>query len=166
MIKNCKVVKLERIENIPLWKAYWHRKNEMIDTYHAHNVCVQTLTPSVPQVYSKIPAGKIPRPPDDVHSTGWWQRQSSPMHSMPVEVSQWPKPWDQDMDKNGLLDRTLNEVFLYHGTKHDIVQIISTHGFDERVAVRAAQLRCTQASTHRAFSSSLAADEDHVRTSG
>eukprot|EP01047_Picozoa_sp_COSAG01_P087725 COSAG01_NODE_20315_length_960_cov_0.852497_1_plen_168_part_00 len=139
MIKNCKVVKLERIENVPLWKAYWHRKNEMIDSYHAHNVRVQPLTPSVPQVCRKIPTGKIPGPPDAVKTAGWWQQQSSTIHSMPVEVSQWPKPWDQDMDKNGLLDRTLNEVFLYHGTKHDIVEIIAAHGFDERVAVRLAQ---------------------------
>lgn len=137
-IKNCKVVKLERIENVPLWKAYWHRKNEMIDSYHAHNVRVQPLEPSVPQLYSRIPNGKVPAPPVAVQTAGygWWQRQSSTMDSMPVEVSQWPKPWDQEMDKNGLLDWRLNEVFLYHGTKHGIVQIIAAHGFDERVAVR------------------------------
>lgn len=144
-IKGCKVVKLERIENIPLWKAYWHRKNEMIDTYHAHNVRVTALAPAVPPVYTKIPAGKIPGPPAAVQTAGWWQRQSTTLRSTPVAVPQWPKPWDQEMDKDGLLDRTLNEVFLYHGTKHDILPIIAAHGFDERVAVRWASFRGTQA---------------------
>lgn len=139
-IKRCEVVKLERIENVPLWKAYWHRKNEMVDSYHAHNVRVKPLVPCSPQLHKKIAPGKIPAPPITVHSgkVGWWQQQAAPgtVEAEPVHVSEWPKPWDQKLDKNELLDQTLNEVFLYHGTKHSIVNIIATHGFDERVAVR------------------------------
>ena len=83
---------------------------------------------------------------------GWWQQPppsptpSSSSSSVPsllterdalaLDASEWPKRWEQQMDVNHLMDAEhLNEVWLYHGTKHAIVDIIATHGFDERVAV-------------------------------
>jgi hypothetical protein len=56
--------------------------------------------------------------------------------ALPLDVSEWPKRWEQHMDVNHLMDEEhLNEVWLYHGTKHAIIDTIATHGFDERVAV-------------------------------
>eukprot|EP00966_Prymnesium_polylepis_P330310 7385971-Prymnesium_polylepis.1 len=36
--RRAKVVRLERVENLALWKHYWHRKYEMIDMNFACNV--------------------------------------------------------------------------------------------------------------------------------
>ena len=44
-LRTFKVVGVERIENFALWKAYWHRKREMVDSHHAHNVRVQPVAP-------------------------------------------------------------------------------------------------------------------------
>ena len=38
--------KVYRIENMALWKQYWHRKQEMIETHHANNVQVRPLGPA------------------------------------------------------------------------------------------------------------------------
>ena len=39
------------------------------------------------------------------------------------------------LDQEGLLEfKTLNEVFLYHGTTAEVADIVAHHGFDERVA--------------------------------
>ena len=38
------------------------------------------------------------------------------------------------MDADGLLEPALNETFLYHGTSPEIVEIVTRHGFDERMA--------------------------------
>jgi len=43
--KKFRVVKVERIENFALWKAYWHRKREMIDDHFSHNVRVRKVDP-------------------------------------------------------------------------------------------------------------------------
>jgi hypothetical protein len=39
--RRAKVVRLERVEKLALWKQYWHRKYEMIDMNFACNVKVQ-----------------------------------------------------------------------------------------------------------------------------
>ena len=42
-IKGAKVVRIERVENHRLWKAYWHRKREMLEAHKAHGVQVRKL---------------------------------------------------------------------------------------------------------------------------
>jgi hypothetical protein len=44
---GAQVVKVERIENHPLWRQYWHRKRELVDTHHQNNVKVRPLQPPV-----------------------------------------------------------------------------------------------------------------------
>jgi hypothetical protein len=44
--RESKVVKVERIENLALWKAYHHRKAEMTDTHHANCVQASPLSPA------------------------------------------------------------------------------------------------------------------------
>ena len=43
--RRARVVRLERVENMALWKAYWHRKRELVDAHHAHNVRARPLNP-------------------------------------------------------------------------------------------------------------------------
>ena len=42
-IKGAQVVKIERVENHRLWKAYWHRKREMLEAHKANGVQVKKL---------------------------------------------------------------------------------------------------------------------------
>jgi hypothetical protein len=44
---GAQVVKVERIENHPLWRQYWHRKRELVDSHHQNNVKVRPLQPPV-----------------------------------------------------------------------------------------------------------------------
>ena len=43
-----KILKLERVENMALWKQYWHRKREMVDIMRAHNIRSSGLSPAPP----------------------------------------------------------------------------------------------------------------------
>jgi len=81
------ITKIERNENLHLWKAYWHGKRELVDRHYAYNIRVRP-TPA-----------KLP-----------------------------------DFDKDGLVDPNLNEMFLFHGTSHEMLGVIADHGFDERVS--------------------------------
>ncbi|KAL1520928.1 hypothetical protein AB1Y20_022488 [Prymnesium parvum] len=45
-LRAFKVVKVERIENYALWKAYWHKKRELVDHHYAHNVRVRKVNPA------------------------------------------------------------------------------------------------------------------------
>ena len=55
--RHATVLRVERIENLGLWKQYWHRKREMVDSNHAHNVTVRQLVPPVGRI------GKLSRAP-------------------------------------------------------------------------------------------------------
>lgn len=83
-IGRAKVLKVERIENMALWKQYWHRKREMVDAHSAHRVSVRALNPT------PLPLGS-----------------------------------NQCLDPDKLLDTSLNEVFLYHGTHLEVAQLVS-----------------------------------------
>ena len=43
--RQAKVVSVERVENLALWKQYWHRKYEMLDEHRAHSIRVHPLSP-------------------------------------------------------------------------------------------------------------------------
>lgn len=79
---KAKVLKVERIENMALWKQYWHRKSEMLDAHSAHGVVGKSVTP--PKLGS-----------------------------------------DRYLDPDKLIDPSLNEVFLYHGTSLDIAKLVT-----------------------------------------
>ena len=95
--RRAKVLSVERVENLPLWKQYWHKKHELVDTHHANNVHVKPLNPPV------VHSGK-------------------------------GKGGAGLLDADGLLEPGLNEVYLFHGTTSEVADIITCHGFDERVA--------------------------------
>ena len=99
--RRAKVLSVERVENLPLWKQYWHKKHEMVDTHHANNVHVKPLNP--PAVPLDRAAGKGKGGPGGV------------------------------LDVDMLLEPGLNEVYLFHGTTREVADIITHHGFDERV---------------------------------
>ena len=82
--KNAKVLKVERIENIALWKQYCHRKREMLDMHHAHNVVAKPIMPAPPKLGS-----------------------------------------DRCLDPDKLMNSSLNETFLYHGTSVDIAELVA-----------------------------------------
>jgi hypothetical protein len=82
--RSAHVVKVERIENMALWKQYWHRKREMLDAHSAHSIRAKQLQPIPPRLGS-----------------------------------------DRCLDPDKLVDSSLNEVFLYHGTSHEVAQIVS-----------------------------------------
>ena len=78
------VVKVERIENMALWKQYWHRKREMLDVHSAHSIRAKRLQPVPPRLGSA-----------------------------------------RCLDPDQLVAMSLNEVFLDHGTSHEVAQIVS-----------------------------------------
>eukprot|EP01043_Picozoa_sp_COSAG02_P039534 COSAG02_NODE_3129_length_7312_cov_338.294191_9_plen_253_part_00 len=82
--KSAHVVKVERIENMALWKQYWHRKHEMSDVHSAHGIRPKRLQPIPPRLGSY-----------------------------------------RCLDPEKLVDVSLNEVFLYHGTTQEVAQIVS-----------------------------------------
>ena len=45
LTKSARVLKVERIENMRLWKTYWHRKREMLDSHRANRVRVSKVEP-------------------------------------------------------------------------------------------------------------------------
>ena len=59
--RRAQVVRLERVENLALWKQYWHRKYEMIDTHFACNVKVQPLWSRRPARSIRDPMARTPR---------------------------------------------------------------------------------------------------------
>ena len=54
------------------------------------------------------------------------------------------------LDVDMLLEPGLNEVYLFHGTTREVADIITHHGFDERVGTfRASMVRgCTLRTSH------------------
>ena len=107
--RKAKVVGVKRIENLALWKAYWHRKDELVDAHRANNVHYGKLQPPARPIF-------IVQPPDDRYA---------------VAVA---------LDGGGskpssrLIDPSVNECFLYHGTSAEVAEIVAHHGFDERVS--------------------------------
>ena len=65
-----------------LWKQYWHRKQELIESHHANNIKVQPLQPAA-----------------ETEAVG-------------VEL--------QRLSQGKLLDRSLNENYLFHGTDYSV----------------------------------------------
>ena len=104
--RRARVVSVERVENLALWKQYWHKKYELVDTHHANNVHVQPLSP---------PAVPIDRTTRASAGAGGTCRGDV-------------------LDADQLLEPGLNEHFLFHGTSEDVADVIVQHGFDERVA--------------------------------
>ena len=96
--RRAKVLSVERVENLPLWKQYWHKKHELIDMHHANNISVKPLSPPV------------------------------------VRIDRTGKGGGPVLDPDNLLEAGLNEVFLFHGTTHQVADIITHHGFDERMS--------------------------------
>ena len=42
-IKKATVVRIERVENMRLWKQYWHRKRELVETHKVRQSGSQTV---------------------------------------------------------------------------------------------------------------------------
>ena len=82
--KSAHVVKVQRIENMALWKQYCHRKREMLDVHSVHGIRSKQLRP------------------------------------LPLRLGS-----DRCLDPDKLVDISLNEVFLYHGTSHEVAHIVS-----------------------------------------
>lgn len=103
-----KIQKVYRLENIALWKQYWHRKQEMIEMHHAHNIKVRPLSPAVETEANAI------------HQQHHHQQQ----HGAALNK----------LSQGQLLTSSLNECYLFHGTDSvDTAELIAQHGFDERV---------------------------------
>ena len=58
-VSTCKVTKIERIENLGLWKQYWHRKYELTDAHHADNIKVLPLDPPVTPIERSRGGGTV-----------------------------------------------------------------------------------------------------------
>lgn len=52
--KQASVVKVERIENMALWKQYVHRKREIVDFHRAHGIKAAPIKPDVPALLSDV----------------------------------------------------------------------------------------------------------------
>ena len=75
--RRAKVVSVHRIENLALWKQYWHRKSEITDMHLAHNVTVQPLKPPVRSKASRTTEWPSPSPLRSCSGLPW----SQPLHS-------------------------------------------------------------------------------------
>merc|ERR1712032_832732 len=52
--KRASVIKVERIENMALWKQYVHRKREIVDFHRAHGIKSAPIQPEIPALLSDI----------------------------------------------------------------------------------------------------------------
>jgi hypothetical protein len=58
-MKSAKILRIERVENMRLWKQYWHRKRELTDTHKANRVRVQLIPPTGPAAKSMGPGSAL-----------------------------------------------------------------------------------------------------------
>ena len=150
--RRAKVVSVHRIENLALWKQYWHRKSEITDMHLAHNVTVQPLKPPVRSKASRTTEWPSPSPLRSCSGLPWSQPLHSPHRSTSLKsqpqadvftignhTKQRPiatqRSGESALDPDGLLEPKLNECFLYHGTKSEVAELVATHGFGKRPAL-------------------------------
>ena len=110
--KRARVIRVERIENMRLWKAYWHRKQEMQDAHKANGVSAV--------VQLKMPPRLSPGSPLD---------RDCLLEAELNETFLFHGAYTQTVTLS-----LISLALLSSGTSCEVADIVAEHGFDERVA--------------------------------